>query len=170
MQDPTDPTSKQPSNNSSSTSGFRGYWSGKNAGKATEARRWLADQLDRAKRGSLTQSQTLVAQGQIDALPQVDRLRARLDKLIARIRGAMRGYSGFFDRVQIDADALERIYLHDLDLMQHVDELVHSIEQLPQDQLPQALADFHPRLDQLDRELDARDQMLQSGEGMVDSG
>lgn len=167
MQDPTDPTRKQTTLEQflQYVPGFRGYLEREERRESdAEARRWLADQLDRAKRALASQSQTLVAQGQIDALPQVDRLRARLDKLIARIRGAMRGYSGFFDRVQIDADALERIYLHDLDLMQHVDELVHSIEQLPQDQLPQALADFHPRLDQLDRELDARDQMLQSGE------
>lgn len=147
--------------------GFRGYLEREDRRESdSAARQWLADQLERAKRSLAPLSQTLIVEGQLDALPQVDRLRARLDKRIAQIRGAMRGYSGFLDRVQIDIDALDRVYLHDLDLMQHVDEMVQTIEQLPsrQAQLTDALTDVHNRLDQLDRDWDARDGLLRGME------
>ncbi len=143
--------------------GFRGYLEREDRRESDAAtRQWLADQLQRAKSTLATLNQTLVDQGQLDLLPQVDRLRARLDKLIARLRGAMRGYSGFLDRVQIDASTLDRVYLHDLDLMQHVDDLVQTIQQLPSPdtQLPNALSDLHARLAQLDRDWDSREETL----------
>ena len=51
-------------------------------------------------------NRALVDAGQIDVLPQFDRVRGRLDKLIGRIRGAMRGYSGWFDLVVGNGRAL----------------------------------------------------------------
>ena len=38
----------------------------------------------------------------IDLLPQIDRLRSRLDKFIWQLRSAMQGYTGFFDLVRGD--------------------------------------------------------------------
>ncbi len=147
--------------------GFRGYLEREDRRESdTATRQWLADQLQRAKSVLTPLNQTLADLGQLDLLPQVDRLRARLDKLIARIRGAMRGYSGFFDRVQIDTDALDRVYLHDLDLMQRVDDLVQTIQQLPSSdlQFPNAFPDLHARLAQLDRDWDTREQILRQME------
>jgi hypothetical protein len=145
--------------------GFRGYFELEDRRESDAlTRKWLADQLDGAKRALNALSQSLVDQGQLDALPQIDRLRGRLDKLIARIRGAMRGYSGFFDRVQIDADTLERVYFYDLDLMQNVDAWVQAAGQLPasQAQWTDALADLRNRLEQLDRQWDGRDELFRN--------
>jgi hypothetical protein len=83
-------------------------------------RQWLADRLQRAKRGMDQYSRALVEAANIDQLPQVDRLRSHLDRLIARLRGAPAGYSGFFDLVQVDEELLEDVYEHDLWLMDEV--------------------------------------------------
>ena len=112
--------------------GFRGYLEKEYRRDSDElARQWLADRLERSKRAIDDLTRPLADAGQIDALPQVDRLRGRLDKLIARIRGAMQGYSGFFDLVRVQEDLLDRIYQHDVQLMRQVDALGNAVEQLP---------------------------------------
>jgi len=112
--------------------GFRGYLEKEYRRDSDELQReWLADRLQRSKRAIDDFTRPLADAGQIDALPQVDRLRGRLDKLIARIRGAMQGYSGFFDLVRVREDLLDRVYEHDLGLMRRVDALSQAIEGLP---------------------------------------
>ena len=68
--------------------------------------------------------------GRLDQLTQYDRLRAKIDLLIARIRGAWQGYSGIFDLVKIDEARLDRIYEHDLAMMQLVEEFSESFRRL----------------------------------------
>src|SRR5207248_3118352 len=67
---------------------------------------------------------------QIDQLPQCDRLRGRLDQLIARIAGAMQGYSGVFDLVRVDESLLDRIYDYDLTLVDEVQILADGVRKL----------------------------------------
>ena len=86
--------------------GFRGYLE-KEYRRDSDAlqRTWLSDRLQQAKRSLDTVSSQLADAGRLDLLTQYDRLRAKLDKLIARIRGAWQGYSGIFDLVRIDESA-----------------------------------------------------------------
>src|SRR5207249_829099 len=77
-----------------------------------------------------TYSRQLVDQGKLDQLGQCDRLRAKLDKLISRIRGAMQGYSGIFDLVHVNEALLDRVYEHDMSLVQRVETLAEGIEKL----------------------------------------
>jgi hypothetical protein len=76
--------------------GFHGYLE-KEYRRDADAlqRQWLADQLQQAKRPLDDLGRTWLERGQLDQLGQIDLLRSRLDQLIGRIRGAMRGYSGF---------------------------------------------------------------------------
>ncbi len=68
--------------------GFRGYLEKEYRRASDDLQRvWLADRLQRSKRAIDELTRPLVDAGQIDLLPQVDRLRGRLDKLIGRIRG-----------------------------------------------------------------------------------
>ena len=143
--------------------GFRGYLEKEYRRDSDElARQWLAGRLQRSKRAMDDLSRPLADAGQIDALPQVDRLRGRLDKLIARIRGAMQGYSGFFDLVRVQEDLLDRIYQHDVQLMRQVDALGNAVEQLPDQQggIEAALADLLGRIEELEAEWDVREDML----------
>jgi hypothetical protein len=111
--------------------GFRGYLE-KSYRRESDAlqRQYLADRLDRAKRGLDAYTRSLVDGGHLDALAPCERLRARLDRLLGRIRGAMQGYSGMFDLVRIDEARLDKVYDHDLALLERVDRLAEGIEHL----------------------------------------
>ncbi len=144
--------------------GFRGYLEKEYRRESDDLQRdWLADRLQRAKRAIDAVSRSLADAGQIDVLPNLDRMRGRLDKLIGRIRGAVQGYSGFFDLVRVDESLLERVYEHDLAMMEHVEALATKIEQLPPDgqevarQIPEILS----LLDDAERRWDGRQDMLQ---------
>ncbi|HUT95819.1 MAG TPA: hypothetical protein VMY37_40580 [Thermoguttaceae bacterium] len=143
--------------------GFRGYLE-KEYRRDSDGlqREWLADRLQRSKRAIDDFTRPLADAGRIDALPQVDRLRGRLDKLIARIRGAMQGYSGFFDLVRVREDLLDRVYEHDLGLMQRVDALSQAIEGLPDalDRTAQTISSLLEQIDALEQQWDIREDML----------
>lgn len=111
--------------------GFRGYLE-KEYRRESDAlqRDWLADRLERAKRALDSHSRALADAGQIDQLPQYDRLRGRLDKLIGRMRGAMPGYSGIFDLVRVDETLLDRVYEYDVALVDEVEKLSAKVEGL----------------------------------------
>ena len=111
--------------------GFHGYLEKEYRRESDELQReWLADTLQRSKRGLDEYARRLVDDAQLDAIPQVDRLRSRLDKIIARIRGAVQGYSGVFDLVKIGEKELDAIYDHDAALMGAVDDLARDVEDL----------------------------------------
>ncbi|HVC98330.1 MAG TPA: hypothetical protein VND64_31965 [Pirellulales bacterium] len=143
--------------------GFKGYLE-KQYRRDSDAmqRQWLADRLVHGKQSLDDVTRALVDAGQVDVLPPFDRVRARLDKLIGRIRGAVRGYSGWFDLVQVDEALLDRIYKHDAKLAEQVDNLTNLIEpwrKKPAEAvagLPSALE----QIDALDAEWDQRDTIL----------
>lgn len=142
--------------------GFRGYLE-KEYRRDADAlqRQWLTERLQRAKRSIDHFARPLADAGQIDLLPQVDRIRSRLDTILARIDGAMRGYSGFFDLVRVNEERLDQVYQHDLQLMQDVDALGDTIEQLPGcDDPAGALNELHTKLDELNEKWDQRADLL----------
>ena len=143
--------------------GFRGYLEKEYRRESDDLQRdWLADRLQRSKRAIDDLTRPLADAGQIDLLPQVDRVRGRLDKLIGRIRGAMQGYSGFFDLVRVDEELLDRVYEHDVALMGQVDVLARAVEELPekQEKLAALLPDLLRQTDELERLWDVREDML----------
>src|SRR5689334_4122132 len=91
--------------------GFKGYLEKEYRRDSDSLQRtWLADRLQRSKRSLDAYARTLVDAGKLDAVAQIDRFKGRLDKAIGRLRGAMAGYSGFFDLVQVDEASLQRVY------------------------------------------------------------
>ena len=139
--------------------GFRGYLEREYRRESDELQRnWLADRLQRSKRAIDDLARQLADAAQLDVLPQIDRLRARLDRLIGRIRGAMQGYSGFFDLVRIDVPLLDRVYEHDAALIEQVDAFAQAAEQLPgkQDQASDRRARLLGQIDEIERHWDAR--------------
>ncbi len=143
--------------------GFRGYL-GKEDRRESDAlqRDWLADRLQRSKRSIDALARPLADAGQIDLLPQLDRVRGRIDKLIGRIRGAMQGYSGFFDLVQVDEALLDRVYEFDVDLIAQVDTLAGAADALPKnpEQMATALGELLALGEQLEQLWDLREDML----------
>lgn len=165
MPDPSDHARKRPALEKmlATLPGFQGYLEKEYRRKSDDLQRdWLADRLDRAKAALGPLTRPLADAGRIDVLPRVDMLRGRIDKLLARIRGAVQGYSGFFDLVQVDEDLLDAVYEHDVYLMDQVDELAGAVDALPgdPDRLAEALDAIGPKIDAVDRELDVRSDML----------
>ena len=144
--------------------GFRGYLEKEYRRESDDLQRdWLANRLQRAKRAIDAASRPLADAGQIDALPQFDRMRGRLDKLIGRIRGAVQGYSGFFDLVRVDEALLEQVYEHDLALMGQVESLAASIEELPAagQEIAAGLLEIVALIDDVEHRWDGREDLLQ---------
>lgn len=103
--------------------GFRGYLE-KEYRRDSDAlqRQWLADRLQQSKRSLDAVGAQLADAGRLPLLTRYDRLRAQLDLVIARIRGAWQGYSAVFDLVKVNTASLDQIYEHDLAEMQAVEE------------------------------------------------
>ncbi len=143
--------------------GFRGYL-GKEYRRESDylARTWLADRLQQSKRGLDDFMRGLADAGQIDHLPQCERVRTRLDGLISRMRGEVRGYSGLFDFVKVREDLLDDVYNLDMSLMSQVDSLAASIEQLSvKPDAPSAVvSDLLQRIDEVERKFAQRSDLL----------
>ena len=111
--------------------GFKGYLE-KEYRRDSDAlqRGWLADRLQRAKPALDAYGRTLIAAKKLDGLAELDQFKSRLDRTIGRIRGAMQGYSGFFDLVQVDEVLLERVYQQDVKTMDAVEAVAAAMEKL----------------------------------------
>jgi len=144
--------------------GFKGYLEKENRRESDALQReWLADRLQRSKKGIDTVTRTLVDAGQIDVLPQFDRLRAQSDKLIGRIRGAMQGYSGIFDLVRVDEAVLDKVYEHDVMMMDRIEALARGIESLPAsvaDKPAEAVNSLLQQLDEAEQIWNKRENIL----------
>jgi hypothetical protein len=143
--------------------GFRGYLEKEYRRDSDELQReWLAERLQRAKKALDAVARPLADAGQIDLLPQIDRVRSRLDKLIWQFRSAMQGYSGFFDLVQVDEAMLDRVYQHDVGLMDEVQTLAEAIEALPKQAggPTDALAELLNQIDDLESQWHVRSDIL----------
>jgi hypothetical protein len=143
--------------------GFRGYLEKEYRRESDDLQRdWLADRLQRSKRAIDALSRPLADAGQIDLLPQVDRVRGRLDKLLGRIRGAVQGYSGFFDLVRVDEELLDQVYERDVALIAQVDALAGAVENLPdkREKLAALLPDLLRQTDELEHLWDQREDVL----------
>jgi hypothetical protein len=143
--------------------GFRGYLEKEYRRESDRlAREWMVGRLRQAKTGLDDLMRGLVDAGQVDALPQLDRVRARLDHFISALLAAMSGYSGLFDFVKINEQSLDEVYELDATLMEEVDRFAASLQQLgAKPDSPAAVAsDLLSRIDDLQRKLLERNNLL----------
>jgi len=143
--------------------GFKGYLE-KEYRRDSDAlqRSWLADRLQRAKPALDAYGRALIGAKKLDVLAELDRFKSRLDRSVSRLRGAMPGYSGFFDLVQIDETVLDRVYQQDVKTMDTVDALAASIEKLSTAaaDAPSPLPALADQLTQVDQAIDHRTDIL----------
>jgi hypothetical protein len=119
------------------------------------ARTYLGDQLRKCKSKLDHYQRALVESADLDGLPKCERLRTRIDTLESRIRGAVRGYSGFFDFVRVNEAVLDNVYNHDMALLADVASLLEATGQLSTtetdnvtvDDLLQQVEDLHAKFD-----------------------
>ena len=145
--------------------GFQGYLQKENRRESDALqRKWLADRLAQSKRAIDEHTKILADRGQLDALPQFDQLRGKIDKLIGRIQGAMAGYSGVFDLVTVDESLLDRVYEHDVLMTERVEFVTSAVEKLrgpsAESVSGTVLAELGGELDELNGALDRREDLL----------
>lgn len=147
--------------------GFRGYLEKEYRRESDELQRnWLVGRLQQSKKGLDEYMQNLTEAGNLDALPAIERVRLRLDKIQNRISSAMQGHSGVFDLVRIDETVLDRVYQHDANLIDEVETLADTVESLPGKSEPPATlaAEVLKQIDALDEAWDLREDILKGME------
>jgi hypothetical protein len=109
--------------------GFRGY-------KEKELRResdklirnHLTLKLTAAKTDLKTISQKLADRRYLDVITDVDRLQAKMDRVVEKVNHASYGYSGLFDAVKVKEEALDRMLAFDSKLLDDVTALSTEID------------------------------------------
>ena len=111
--------------------GFRGY-------KEKELRREsdklirnnLTLKLSKGKDNVRSIAQKIADKRYLDVLPDIDRLTAKMDRITEKVNHASYGYSGFYDIVKIKEDNLDKMITFDNQLLDEVNALTASIEEL----------------------------------------
>ena len=111
--------------------GFRGY-------KEKELRREsdklvrnnLYLKLTKDKDSIKSISQKIADKRYMDVLTDIDRLNAKMDRITEKVNHASYGYAGFYDIVKIKEENLDRMITFDNQLLDEVNALTASIEDL----------------------------------------
>jgi hypothetical protein len=111
--------------------GFRGY-------KEKELRREsdklvrnnLYLKLTKGKDNVKSISQKIADKRYMDVLTDIDRLNAKMDRITEKVNHASYGYAGFYDIVKIKEENLDRMITFDNQLLDEVNALTASIEEL----------------------------------------
>lgn len=153
--------------------GYTGYAALEQRRDADKTLRMYLAQQYRAERQSLTRlGQQAVAAGRLDVVEQLQRIGQLLDLFIGRLETAPRGYAGWFSEVSIDEADLDRIYQFDAKLADSVPLLRERIGYVAAqvtagegagEGVAEALSALRDFVDGLNRQFDAREELLVSG-------
>lgn len=137
--------------------GFSGYRE-KELRREADAlqREHLAKLLEQCKR-PLNDAAAALSRTDLDAINDVETAKKRLDKAIARVRHADRGYGGFFDAVKVDEAMLDRVYQFDLALIENVEAIRARAGELRD---RPALVALIAAIDAIDSQLNEREALL----------
>ena len=80
----------------------------------------------------------LTTKGEMESLAKLDRFSSRLQQMADTIRYASYGYSGIFDLERIREDELDRLYSFDLSLMEELERIQKTVEEIGPAATPQA--------------------------------
>ena len=144
--------------------GFKGYRERELRRDADRLQReHLSSRLEECKRGLNQVSAAATRGGDLDVVNDVETARKRLDKVVARIRYADRGYAAFFDAIKVDEAMLGRVYDFDLSLLDGVDAArvaAQDAAAAAPEALKDALQALITRIDALDARLADREAIL----------
>jgi hypothetical protein len=142
--------------------GFKGYREKELRRDADSLQReHLASRLEQSKKALDGLAAAASRTGALDVINDIETAKKRLDKVVARIRYADRGYSGFFDTIKVDDGALDRVYRFDLSLLGGVDEVpAAAAAAAGAPNVAQAVQAMIAKLDALDAVLSERESIL----------
>ncbi len=84
--------------------------------------------LNAAKTDLRTIQQKLVDRRYVDVVTDMDRLSAKMDRIVEKVNHASYGYSGFFDAVKVKEEALDRMIAFDNQLVDGINALSAEID------------------------------------------
>lgn len=93
-------------------------------------RKYLSERLQECKRDLQAFMVPLVDQPNFTAITQGEKLRSNIELAQSKIRGAIEGYSSWFESTKIDEAKLKQVLDLDNDLVSVVDRLQHEITNL----------------------------------------
>ncbi|MEQ1827025.1 MAG: hypothetical protein ABL921_13805, partial [Pirellula sp.] len=93
-------------------------------------RKFLATRLQECKRDLQACMLPLVETANFAAINQGEKLRLAIDLIQSRIRGAVEGYSSWFESDRVDEAKLKKVIDLDNDLVGVIDRLNHEISHL----------------------------------------
>lgn len=146
--------------------GYAGYREREQRREADKRHReYVAKRLTAKKKALQDIGEILMSAGGLSHLEQLDTLTNVVDRLVERTRHASAGFSSFADTNVVDTERLDRIYEHDLSLLEQVEGLDESIGVLEraadtQDNVAQAMRNVKRSLEAVDGLLDGRDKIM----------
>ena len=141
--------------------GFAGYLEASRRREAeAQAREWIAGQLELGKKAIDTFARRLVDAGSLDSLPACDRLRGRLDTMIARLRGMPAGGGTFFSQSSLNEERLEDLYEYDLWMMDESEKVAKRMAELAQSSAAETLSQIESQVADVEQKWAQRQQLL----------
>ena len=102
--------------------------------------------------------------GSLSAVGNLERVNTRLERIEDEIRYAPHGYAGWFDREGVALEDLERLYEHDLSLLEIAERMVELVGPV------EALGSERDWMQDLGRELEALRQALDNRMSVIRGG
>lgn len=148
--------------------GFRGY-------KEKELRResdrlirnHLYLKLSKSKTDLREIFKTVTARRMFDAMSTMDKVVAKMDRIVEKVNHASYGYSGFFDIVKIKEENLDRMIEFDNSLMDDVDKIADHIKNFKSEVLAQKFDNVRNNIQTLDETLDAFEEAFDKREEVI---
>lgn len=111
--------------------GFLGYYDRERRREADKILRDTLGQRYEEQWQRISGIQTsLVSAKQLEYVDDLERAAVKLRGFIDRVKGAPRGYAGFFDAVRVNQDELDKLYQYDLALLEQADRVRSAIDGL----------------------------------------
>ncbi len=148
--------------------GFKGY-------KEKELRResdrlirnHLYLKLSTAKTNLREISQKLADRRYFDVLTEMDRLLAKMDRLVEKVNHASYGYSGFFDAVKVREKNLDRMIDFDNQLLEGINALATEIDALKAELASGVTANLKTRLQNVTDKLESLEDTFDKREEVI---
>ncbi|MCD4674099.1 MAG: hypothetical protein K8R77_15665 [Anaerolineaceae bacterium] len=124
--------------------GFKGYIDRSNRRASDKLLRDLiADRFEEQWKSISALQRQVISDGAIEFVDDLEGAAIKLRQVIDRVRNASYGYAGFFDAVKINEEELSKIYEYDLGMLDMVDMVKSSVDNveasLGTDGLPAAI-------------------------------
>jgi hypothetical protein len=148
--------------------GFRGY---KEKELRRESDRLIRNQLylklSSAKTDLRTISQKLADRRYMDVLTDVDRLLAKMDRVVEKVNHASYGYSGFFDAVKVKEENLDNMINFDNKLIESIAVLSDEVDAFKADLASGVAPNLKTRILAVSEKLESLEDTFDSREKVI---